>query len=416
MDIERALLDWWLTRARTVERTWFGAGQAALFAQLELELPLLDALIGAADERPDAERDEAILEILTGLWAFWTATARIRESRVRLERVLQRLENRRRGDPGLRFDAYWVLAWLALGADDVAAADPAIAQCVSLLPAVASSGARARVDQICGIRALYAGDFEGARDALSDALRRQADSGDDAQLFIDLSFLAAVISIQGDQRLAFEYCEQAVALCEDRGEQWIKCYVIWAFALGAWRDDDRHRAYVLALDGAAAAATLGDKHAGAICLEIAGWYHLTAGDARTGARLVGVAEALLEHTDVPMFFWDTAELHEAAVSTGIERVSAEAYAAEVAVGRRYSLGEAMRWLAEQLPEDRGDEVELTPRQKEIAELIAEGKSNKEIARLLLITVRTVETHIEHMFVKLGAVSRVQIAVWSLSNR
>ncbi|MBX6385640.1 MAG: helix-turn-helix transcriptional regulator, partial [Microbispora sp.] len=54
---------------------------------------------------------------------------------------------------------------------------------------------------------------------------------------------------------------------------------------------------------------------------------------------------------------------------------------------------------------------LTRREEEIAELIAQGRSNKEIASALVISQRTVEGHVEHILDKLGFASRAQIAAW-----
>ena len=48
---------------------------------------------------------------------------------------------------------------------------------------------------------------------------------------------------------------------------------------------------------------------------------------------------------------------------------------------------------------------------EIAGLLAEGLSNKEIAGRLVISQRTVETHVDHVLSKLGITSRAQVAGW-----
>ena len=52
---------------------------------------------------------------------------------------------------------------------------------------------------------------------------------------------------------------------------------------------------------------------------------------------------------------------------------------------------------------------LTSREWEIAGLVAEGLSNREIARRLASSKRTVDAHIEHIYGKLGVSSRVQLA-------
>jgi DNA-binding CsgD family transcriptional regulator len=55
---------------------------------------------------------------------------------------------------------------------------------------------------------------------------------------------------------------------------------------------------------------------------------------------------------------------------------------------------------------------LTQREREVAALIAEGKSNREIALVLVVNYRTIEAHVSNILSKLGLTSRAQIAVWA----
>src|SRR5262249_26466009 len=52
---------------------------------------------------------------------------------------------------------------------------------------------------------------------------------------------------------------------------------------------------------------------------------------------------------------------------------------------------------------------LTPSERDIAELAAQGLANKEIAHRLTISVHTVEVHLSHSYRKLGVRSRTQLA-------
>ena len=54
---------------------------------------------------------------------------------------------------------------------------------------------------------------------------------------------------------------------------------------------------------------------------------------------------------------------------------------------------------------------LTPRELQVARLIAGGRSNKEIAADLVISQRTAENHVEHILAKLGFTARAQVAAW-----
>jgi DNA-binding CsgD family transcriptional regulator len=56
---------------------------------------------------------------------------------------------------------------------------------------------------------------------------------------------------------------------------------------------------------------------------------------------------------------------------------------------------------------------LTEREREVAALIAQGKSNREIADQLVVSYRTVETHVSTILSKLAFSSRAQIAVWAV---
>jgi len=52
---------------------------------------------------------------------------------------------------------------------------------------------------------------------------------------------------------------------------------------------------------------------------------------------------------------------------------------------------------------------LTPREREIAELVTEGLTNQEIASKLYVTRKTVEMHLSHVFAKLGVTTRAGVA-------
>jgi len=59
--------------------------------------------------------------------------------------------------------------------------------------------------------------------------------------------------------------------------------------------------------------------------------------------------------------------------------------------------------------------DLTEREWEILRLLVEGLSNKEIASALCITVNTVETHLRHIYEKLGVRNRLLATAWYTKN-
>jgi len=58
---------------------------------------------------------------------------------------------------------------------------------------------------------------------------------------------------------------------------------------------------------------------------------------------------------------------------------------------------------------------LTSREREVARFLAQGKSNREIAEGLVLSERTVESHVGNILTKLGFDSRAQIAVWAVET-
>ena len=75
---------------------------------------------------------------------------------------------------------------------------------------------------------------------------------------------------------------------------------------------------------------------------------------------------------------------------------------DVLAGKTYLAPQAAAKLAEGVTR-----VQLTPRELSTLRLIADGRSNKEIANELEISERTVKTHLGHLFAKLGVTSRTE---------
>jgi non-specific serine/threonine protein kinase len=144
---------------------------------------------------------------------------------------------------------------------------------------------------------------------------------------------------------------------------------------------------------------------------------------RRAVRLVAAADALRERAGAPVPAAEHDSYTELLARARLRQRDAD-FATAWAEGRAMSMDEAVALalrtgslrkveLADDEPES--DVLSLTPREREVAELVALGRSNREIATSLVVTVRTIETHLENAFRKLGVQSRAELAVWAVQH-
>lgn len=160
-------------------------------------------------------------------------------------------------------------------------------------------------------------------------------------------------------------------------------------------------------------------------LRLLGVQAVTSGHPRLAAQLLGAAEAVASaagagRTDPPGLSRLEPELAQAR-EAAIAALGAAKFEAEYAAGKRLSRETALRLALGEMAEAEGnanEPVEMGPlskREVEVARLIAESLSNKEIGTRLFISERTVTTHVRNILNKLGFDSRVQVASWMATS-
>ncbi|MEU8523799.1 response regulator transcription factor [Streptomyces sp. NBC_01216] len=70
---------------------------------------------------------------------------------------------------------------------------------------------------------------------------------------------------------------------------------------------------------------------------------------------------------------------------------------------------------EDAPSGTGRGSTLTEREREVLRLIADGRSNREIARALVLSEKTVKTHVSNILMKLDLADRTQAALWAVRH-
>jgi DNA-binding NarL/FixJ family response regulator len=73
-------------------------------------------------------------------------------------------------------------------------------------------------------------------------------------------------------------------------------------------------------------------------------------------------------------------------------------------------------LRAQLSMAESEPLRLTRRELEVAELVGQGLTNREIAKRLVLSERTAQNHVQHILTKLGLANRSQVAVWVNSQK
>lgn len=401
-QVHDALKRWWIRRVDQLETTWFGPNQVQLFAELHRDASGLSAVLESM-ENP-AER----LRLVTGLWPYWTVSERAKEG---LALVSSGME-----DPGLDSrvmdEAAWAGAWLALCFEDMHTARAFIAR----ISPPANDDQLARWQQIQGLTELYAGNVGKAYGLLDLAAQHHLPRGEHGMAAIDISFLGVAASLQGPENDALAICERAIRHSDDAGEKWIRGYVQWAYALALWRRGDRERAAEAAADGVRSAFVMQDRLAAMVCLEVVAWYVAEEGDLEAAALYLGAAASLTVDAGLPTAILGSGIQHEATVEIVRERFSATQLEQFQRLGAGMSIEEISVEVDETLLAIRAKRNQLsasplTKRQLEIAGFVTAGKTNKQIAHRLGISVSTVETHLAHTFRKLGVASRAEVVSW-----
>jgi DNA-binding CsgD family transcriptional regulator len=137
------------------------------------------------------------------------------------------------------------------------------------------------------------------------------------------------------------------------------------------------------------------------------------GDRTTGWGDLRQASTVCREAGTPGFRVEADCLLAESLHASGDPVAARAVAGEAAPLAR-ALGMAP-WIR-RLEQVAGPDDPLSPRERQIAALVADGLSNRQIAAQLVISERTAQNHVQHILGKLGFANRAQIAAWNERNR
>lgn len=184
-------------------------------------------------------------------------------------------------------------------------------------------------------------------------------------------------------------------------------------------------AHSLYAEGLAAAKELGDAYYRISLVEAFAALAAAEGQFVRAARLLAATDAHRKAEGIPLAFAHRSD-YDRPVATIRAGLNEEAFEAAWAEGRAMTLEEAIEDVQVPIePQQETEEVKaraigsrvdiLTPREREVATLIAQGLTNLQVASQLQVTERTAETHVRNILNKLKVNSRMQIAVWAFAH-
>jgi predicted ATPase/DNA-binding CsgD family transcriptional regulator len=261
--------------------------------------------------------------------------------------------------------------------------------------------------------ALAEGDLDEARRLCEESVSLFRRHGDRYGLSLALAFLGLTLQLAGDTERAAPCVHEARELSHSSGGITSSLYSLGSMAFGAIAAGDMAslRSHTEELVGRL--RRLGGTY------EDPGWLWwtgvaLASGEGRyhSSLRLAGAAEAAARR--------DGLQLHDRLrqqVQPWVERARAEVGPGEAerlaADGSRLSTNDLMDEAVRESDHVRNSR--LSSRELEIVDLVAEGLTNREIAERLIISTRTVESHVDHIKAKLGFGRRARIVAWALDR-
>ncbi|TNM38266.1 LuxR family transcriptional regulator [Nocardioides albidus] len=351
---------------------------------------------------------EAALRTANRLTGFWSIRGYFSEGRLRLRRLREPVPEH----DVARLDALVGEAWLATDQGDSSAALPLLEEAVR--------GARAKGDRVREAEALLcrgrirgiAGE-PGFRDDVAASLALHEATGDPVGMAGALWLAGAAAHFHGDRELARQRLERSVALSAEAEVPVIGARALQLLGIVRLDCGDPDGAAEAFAQAVPEVLALGDRFAVPIGLSGLAGLAARRGRPRAALRLAGAAAAFEQtnQTSRPQFMH---LLLDGWLAPAVDEVAGAA-ARLHEEGRDLPLHEALAAGLDPRSEDpwRGEAASaLTAREREIATLVAQGLSNRAIAERLVLSVRTVETHVGRVLGKLGVDTRGQLTAWA----
>ncbi|RRQ26793.1 LuxR family transcriptional regulator [Rhodococcus sp. Eu-32] len=392
--------------------SWYGPDQASASERIRDNRADIRFALEHALRSPESDRAQRAAGLIADVWFLWACGISVPEHRLWLDRVLSQPEYHAvRGRASATAGLVMTLQGDRESADAVLRR--ALADNVTEDPLV-----QAFSTHVLGLNEFFAGRFEPAIEFLtaSDELYRKIPERVDLVGTMKIH-LGMVHSFTGNLGGAHEAFESVRSSSEANGELWLRSYAVYGLGLVhivAERFADAAQCAARALDLHQA---FDDVVGTTLMTDLLGWAEAESGSPDRAAVLLGAASAMWGSFGEQLYgsgHWiGKREMFEQRARDALgtpefEARRASGTAMSVSELIRYALGTAPASPVDTVPTDA---VALSPREQEVAEMLANGMSNKDIAATLVLSPRTIEGHVERVLQKLGMSRRQEVAAY-----
>jgi non-specific serine/threonine protein kinase len=407
-----------LSLAEQTNRLLFTPDFQRFLARLNAELDNIRAALAWAESRRAGELN---LRLAAAMGPFWIFRGHYREGRNWLERALER------ADPvpsASRAAGLMRAGWLVSLQGEAEQAESLLIEALNVARGVGDRWSEALALLGMGIVDLQRGAAEQAASWTGQSLpvfQELETSAVAGAQFLSVAYanLGQVALTRGDTAAAAGYLDEALRRQRSLDFSWGLGDTLRILGDLAREQGEHEQALACYREGLELIHAHGDRRF--IAEALAGTASLAAerGQGELAARLYGATERLRDQLGVSTMGWDRAA-YERAVARARAAMTPEAFAAAWTAGAALPLDAIIvEAVAEAGQEaggaDRGSEARLTPREREILGLLANGLSDRQIAESLSISHRTVGFHITNLLAKLGVKSRTAAAAYAIRH-
>ncbi|MEW2164554.1 LuxR C-terminal-related transcriptional regulator [Streptomyces sp. NPDC007084] len=390
--------------------------QTELHRLFRSELPDIRAALRYAFDTP--EHAGQALRLAAQFAPYWRATGTLSEGRHWITRGLRAVPE----DCAARAWGLLMAGMLAVWSGDLTNAPRQFAGAQDVAVRCGEQRVQLLAAPNLGTMRMLRGEFEEGLADWERAYQRLVDTDDLLGLSVTRSEGALLKAALGDLAGALDWCRANLDRLGNIGERQLYAGTLAVQGIILWLDgrpDDSAPALREALE---AISDIGDVLVAALCCLGLSWHAAANKRYIQAAWLLGYAQGARKLGSDPIGTLPSLLEHQEAVTATVRsELGTAAFERWHRHGARMSGDEVLQAVRADTdrpprppagPAGRADEAgttHLTPRELEVASLVGQGLSNREIAGRLVISKRTVDTHVEHILAKLRVGTRAAVA-------